>query len=324
MDIEKEQKARKVAIWVIGLMTAIWVVLSIFSFTDTKDRVRPRTENITFEGVTALKGKQVFQAYSCMDCHTIVGNGAYFAPDLTKIYEKTGPAWLKAYLGSPGTYPTKAIVDIQLKQMLSKGQQLPADIDAYLEKFPGAQERVEDRGGVKALMPNLQFSAEEIDALIAYFIYTGKINTAGWPPKVIADPEVVADQARKLEESSGIFRFMSPSAANTSQSTDNTAATTASPAILGAQVAKQFACTACHSADGSKVVGPTFKGLYGTAVPLADGTTVNADDAYLTQSILEPNAHVVKGYQQGVMPSFKGTISDDQVSALIAYIKSLK
>lgn len=324
MDFEKEKKARKLAIWVIGIMTGIWIILSVFSFTDTKDRVRPRTENIHFNGVSALKGKQVFQAYNCMDCHTIVGNGAYFAPDLTKIYEQAGPAWLKAYLGSPGTYPTKTIVDIQLKQLLSKGEDLPKDIDAYLEKYSGAHDRVEHRGGVDALMPNLQFSAEEIDALIAYFIYTGKINTAGWPPKVIADKSVIEDQARKLEEASGIIRTSPASSAPSSGVENNTAQSTESPAAIGANLAKQLACTACHSADGSAVVGPSFKGLFGSSVPLTTGNSVNADEEYLRRSILQPNADIVKGYQQGVMPSFEGSVSEEQVNALIEYIKSLK
>jgi len=322
MDIEKEQKARKVAIWIIVFMTVIWVVLSVFSFTDTKDRVRPRTEHISFNGVSALKGKQVFQAYNCMDCHTIVGNGAYFAPDLTKIYEQTGPAWLRAYLGSPGTYPNKAIVDIQLKQLLAKGQDLPANIDAYLEKYPGAKDRVEHRGGISAFMPNLKFNGNEIDALIAYFIYTGKINTAGWPPKVIADQSVIDAEARKLEEMSGIIHSV-PVASG--QQADNASVNSnASPVVLGADVAKQFGCMACHSADGSGVVGPTFKGLYGSTANLEGGGTATVDDEYLKKSILDPSADVVKGFQKGVMPSFEGSINDDQLAALIAYIKSLK
>lgn len=321
MNIEKEQEARKYAIWVIVIMTIIWIILSIFSFTDTKDRVRPRTANIEFEGVGALKGKQVFQAYNCMDCHTIVGNGAYFAPDLTKINELAGPAWLKAYLGSPGTYPTKAIVDINLKQLLENGHDLPGDIDAYLDAFPAAKDRVENRGGVDALMPNLQFTAEEINALIAYFQYTELINTGGWPPKVIADPEVIEYQSRKLEEKSGFLRNL-PKGAPIGGNADDVDA--GSPVALGASIAQEFACVACHSSDGSEVVGPTFKGLFQSERTLDNGKKVVADEEYLRRSILDPNNEIIKGYPFGVMPSFEGMLDEDQLSAVLEYIKSLK
>src|SRR5690606_28561959 len=117
----KEQKARKIAIWIIGLMILVWTILGIFSFVDSGDRIRPQTTVVTFADQDALRGKQVWQTYNCMDCHTIVGNGAYFAPDLTNIYKDAGPAYLLAYLGSPATYPTEAIVNIQLLQLIKDG-----------------------------------------------------------------------------------------------------------------------------------------------------------------------------------------------------------
>lgn len=322
MTIENEGKARKIAIWIILFMTAIWIVLGFFSFTDSGTRIRPQTEKISFQGVSALKGKQVFMAYNCMDCHTIVGNGAYFAPDLTKVYESAGPAWVKAYLGSPGTYPTKAIVNIQLQDLIAKGEDLPKDIDAYLQKYPAAKERVEHRGGVEALMPNLKFSAEEMNALIAYFKYTAMINTAGWPPKVIADDAVVQAQARQLEKESGLPSALS----TTSVSMSSEVASTGSivPADQGRTLAKELACAGCHSENGSVLVGPSFKGLYGSTVHLANGKTITADDAYIKQHILEPQTLTVKGYPAGVMPSFNGSVNDEEMSALIAYIKSLK
>lgn len=314
---EQEQKARTVAIWIIVLMTIIWIALSFMSFVDSGDRVRPQTENISFQGVTALKGKQVFQSYNCMDCHTIVGNGAYFAPDLTKLYDTTGPAWLKAYLGSPATYPTKAIVNIQLQQMAGdKELGLPSDIDAYLDKYPGAKSRVEQRGGVDAMMPTLPFTAEEIDALIAYFKYTNMINTAGWPPEVIADEAIIRAESRKLEEKSGLYRNVPTASADADGEADGGGAD-------GFAVAQTYACVACHSADGSTLVGPSFKGLFGSVVELDDGSSVTADEAYLTESILQPNASIVKGFSPGLMPSFNGIISEQELAEVIEYIKSL-
>lgn len=95
------------------------------------------------------------------------------------------------------------------------------------------------------------------------------------------------------------------------------------PAELGKQLYTQRGCNACHSIDGSSLVGPTWKGLYGHEVVLEDGTKVTADENYIREAILEPQAKMVKGFGP-VMPSFKGVISDDEITDLIAYIKTLK
>ncbi len=82
-------------------------------------------------------------------------------------------------------------------------------------------------------------------------------------------------------------------------------------------------CAACHSVDGSTLVGPSWKGLYGRTVELEGGTTVTADDAYIKESILDPNAKIVKGFPPA-MPPFKGILSDAQIADIIAYIKTLQ
>ena len=85
-------------------------------------------------------------------------------------------------------------------------------------------------------------------------------------------------------------------------------------------------CSNCHSIDGSQSVGPTFKGLAGSTVQLADGTTVTADDAYLARSIGQPDADIVDGYSQGVMSGTipAGSVSESDIQALVAYLKSLE
>lgn len=95
------------------------------------------------------------------------------------------------------------------------------------------------------------------------------------------------------------------------------------PAELGEKIYKEKGCNACHSVDGSKIVGPSFKGIFGHKVELQDGSTVDVDENYIRESILEPQAQVVKGYQP-VMPSFKGILSDEDITSVIAYIKTLK
>jgi cytochrome c553 len=92
-----------------------------------------------------------------------------------------------------------------------------------------------------------------------------------------------------------------------------------------AATASPAPCTTCHSVDGTVIVGPSWKGVYGEQVTLTDGTTVTVDDAYIRESILDPNAKIVQGFQPNVMiQTYKDTLSDSDIEALIAYIKSLK
>lgn len=95
------------------------------------------------------------------------------------------------------------------------------------------------------------------------------------------------------------------------------------PSEKGKSLLEKFGCLGCHSTDGSAKVGPTLKGLYGSRVSLEDGRTAVADEGFLKESIVDPGAGIVKGFPN-VMPTFKGQLSDDDISAIIAYIKTLK
>ncbi|MDA0684058.1 MAG: cytochrome c oxidase subunit II [Bacteroidetes bacterium] len=94
------------------------------------------------------------------------------------------------------------------------------------------------------------------------------------------------------------------------------------PAELGLQVYAQ--CQACHSVDGSAGIGPTLAGLYGTTRPLADGSTVVADEDYLLESIVNPMAKIAEGYQPVMPAMFSSTLSPKQLDGLVAYIKTLE
>lgn len=82
-------------------------------------------------------------------------------------------------------------------------------------------------------------------------------------------------------------------------------------------------CKACHSIDGARVVGPSFKALWDKDESLADGSTVKVDENYLRESILDPNAKIVATYPPA-MPPYKGLLKDHEIGSLIAYIKSLQ
>lgn len=95
------------------------------------------------------------------------------------------------------------------------------------------------------------------------------------------------------------------------------------PAEMGAKLYATAGCSACHSTNGTRLVGPSWKGLYGSDRKFADGTSAKADENYIRESILQPMNKVVESYPPS-MPSYQGQLKDVQIDALIAYIKTLK
>ncbi|MCF5099134.1 c-type cytochrome, partial [Pseudomonas gessardii] len=93
------------------------------------------------------RGKDVWHEYNCINCHTLFGEGAYYAPDLTKITQQRGTPYLTAFLKDPS-------------------------------KFYDEQRH-------RRLMPNLKLNDEEIAALIAFMDWVSKVDNQGWPPRPI-------------------------------------------------------------------------------------------------------------------------------------------
>ena len=121
-----------------------------------------------------------------------------------------------------------------------------------------------------------------------------------------------------------------PSAEPTTRAPDPTVSLTFSPspgvtpdAALGEEIFQSYGCNACHSIDGTALVGPTWQGLYGTEEELSDGTAALVDEAYIVESIKEPNARITQGFTGGLMPSTLG-VSDDEILHIIEYMKSLR
>jgi len=97
---------------------------------------------------------------------------------------------------------------------------------------------------------------------------------------------------------------------------------TLSPAEAGERLYSVRGCKQCHRVDGQDDIGPTFKGLFGRERVLQEGGTVTADENYLRESILDPQARVVAGYDP-VMPTYQGRLSDREITALIEFLKTL-
>ncbi|HVR25532.1 MAG TPA: c-type cytochrome, partial [Candidatus Polarisedimenticolia bacterium] len=89
----------------------------------------------------------------------------------------------------------------------------------------------------------------------------------------------------------------------------------------GEKIFAELGCATCHHND-TQGRGPNLQGVFGQPVQLEDGRTVTADENYLRECILDPGAKRVKGFQP-IMPTFQGLVSEEQVNALVAYIKSI-
>ncbi len=82
-------------------------------------------------------------------------------------------------------------------------------------------------------------------------------------------------------------------------------------------------CFGCHTVDGSKGAGPSWKGKFGSTETLSDGSQIKIDENYIRESMLDPQAKIVQGFGP-VMPTYKGILNDKEIDALISYIKTLK
>lgn len=96
-----------------------------------------------------------------------------------------------------------------------------------------------------------------------------------------------------------------------------------SPAEAGEVLFRRHGCAGCHSVDGTARQGPTLKGVWGQQHTFTNAPPATVDDNYIRESIMDPMAKIRQGYQP-VMPTFKGRLKDDEITALIEYIKTLK
>jgi cytochrome c oxidase subunit II len=95
-----------------------------------------------------------------------------------------------------------------------------------------------------------------------------------------------------------------------------------SPVEAGQMFVKNMGCLQCHSVDGSKNTAPTFKDLFGSQRPMADKSSVPADENYIRESIYDPGAKIAEGFSLQ-MSSYRGRLKDKDVNAIIAYLKSI-
>ena len=97
---------------------------------------------------------------------------------------------------------------------------------------------------------------------------------------------------------------------------------TMTPVQAGQMFYQTRGCMQCHSIDGTRIIGPSFRDMFGREETMRDGSKVLVDEGYIRESILEPTAKVVATFDP-VMPSFKGSLQDKDINAIIAYFKSI-
>jgi nitric oxide reductase subunit C len=240
-------------------------------------------------------GKDVWHKYNCVNCHTLFGEGAYYAPDLTKIAQHRGEAYLHAYMQDPSKF--------------------------Y------------DETRHRRLMPKQNLAENEITDLIAFLDWVSKVDNQGWPPRPIlvtgasipGTDLTTEQQATKAEQGGS----QPPGARPVGSGQDPIALGQS----LFRSVAP--ACAACHSvAPGVNMAGPSLAGV-ATRAQQHIGTPDykgKAKDAagYIRESIEHPSAYVVPGAMysangQSFMPAtYAKDLKPEQIDQLVAYLATLK
>ena len=100
-----------------------------------------------------------------------------------------------------------------------------------------------------------------------------------------------------------------------------------SPTATGKRIMQNIGCFACHTLDGTRLVGPSFKGIWDTQRTVVTGRETHqvlVDEEYIKSSIYDPNADLVEGYSKGLMLSYEGQLSEDDITNIVEYLKTLK
>ncbi len=289
-----KRQTRIFAVACTAIATVVFLGLTVDSH-----RQFPTLTNADKLSPQVVAGKDVWHKFNCVNCHTLFGEGAYYAPDLTKIAKLRGEPYLVAYMRDPGQF--------------------------Y------------DEQRHRRLMPKQDLSDEEIHNLISFLTWVSNVDNQGWPPRPILvtgatfpGTDMSTAQASHPPSPDDDASDRLPPAARPVNAATN-------PVALGERLFRSVtpACNACHSvAPGVNMAGPSLAGLSARAADVigASGYKGTAKDvaAYIRESILHPSSHIVPGdmYSAGgvsFMPTtYADTLQPEQVDQLVAYLSTLK
>ena len=268
--------------------------LAFLGLTIDSHRQFPKLTNAQNLTPAVIHGKNVWHKNNCINCHTLFGEGAYYAPDLTKIAQHRGAAYLQAYLKDPS-------------------------------KFYDEQRH-------RRLMPKQDMSDVEIADLVSFLDWVSKVDNQGWPPRpiLVTGASIGPMGALPAGQAAAVVKSAQPPGSTPAVVDKDPIALgaivfkTASPACA--------ACHSLL--PGVNLAGPSLAGVVTRAqqtVLSADYKGQARDAAaYLRESIVQPSAHTVAGAQysaSGVsfMPATYGKdLSPEQMAQLVAYLMTFK
>ena len=280
------RQARIFAIASTGISVLVFLILTLDSHRQFDELTN--AENITPE---VTHGKDVWHKYNCINCHTLFGEGAYYAPDLTKITQHRGEAYLQAYMRDPAKF--------------------------Y------------DENKHRRLMPKQDLSDKEITDLIKFLDWVSKVDNQGWPPRpilvtgsFIPGADAVAAVAESTDDNPAgirpvtgdddpraqgehVFRSAIP-ACNACHSTAP-GANMAGPTLAGLVTrAEAILASGEYTGEATDVEG------------------------YIRESVIAPSAHLIPGEMYSAngtsfMPTgYQDSLTPEQLDHLVAYLATLK
>jgi nitric oxide reductase subunit C len=284
-----KRQSRQFAIWCTALAALAFLGLTIDSHRQFGKLTN--AETITPE---VIHGKDVWHKYNCINCHTLFGEGAYYAPDLTKITQHRGEAYLQAYMRDPS--------------------------------------RFYDEQRHRRLMPKQDLSDKEIADLITFLDWVSKVDNQGWPPRPILVTGATIPgtdlSGAQLSAPAGTGGSLPPGARPVGDDQDPIAKGQA----LFRTVTPS--CGACHSVvQGVTMAGPSLGGIATVAAQRIADPDYKGEakdvEGYIRESIVAPNAHLVAGAMfsangQSFMPTNYAELAPEELDQLVAYLATLK
>ncbi|HEY0940257.1 MAG TPA: c-type cytochrome [Steroidobacter sp.] len=284
-----KRQARVFAIASTALATVVFLGLTVHSHTQFDELTN--AENNTPQ---VQSGRDVWHRYNCVNCHTLFGEGAYYAPDLTKITQLRGEQYLKAYMRDPSSF--------------------------Y------------DEQRHRRLMPRQDLSEQEIDDLIAFLDWVSKVDNQGWPPRpILVTGASIPGTDFGLPQTSDAGASASlPPGARPVSGQENPIALGA--AAFRSVAPACNACHS--TAPGVNMAGPSLAGVAARAEKIIQAPDYQGEardvKGYLIESIRSPSAYIVPGPMysangQSFMPNtYAHDLSAEQIEQLAEFLQTLK
>jgi nitric oxide reductase subunit C len=281
------RQARMFAIVSTGIAVVVFLALTVDSH-----RQFPTLTNAETITPEVTHGKDVWHKYNCINCHTLFGEGAYYAPDLTKITQHRGAAYLQAYMRDPSKF--------------------------YDEKKH------------RRLMPKQDLSEKEITDLILFLDWVSKVDNQGWPPRPILVTGSFIPGADIARTESAVDGDDAPAAIRPVTSDSDPRAQGEHifrTAVPGCNACHSTAPGANMAGPTLAGLATRAAEIIASGEYTGKATDVNG---YIYESIVEPSAHLIPGemYSAGgtsFMPTgYLDSLTEEQLSHLTAYLASLK